>query len=192
MPTRQPNLGRAPRAVLLALLLAALLPLLAGCGPARNQFAPACPRPSFLGDAADLDIYRPGTAPGGPHDLTDLVVHARIVGVNGNCKEGDKKTQLATAANVLIELTRGPAMQGQETDVPVFLAVTEGDTILDKHVYLVHATFPSNVDRMTLGTGEIDMILPITPTKSGAAYSILAGFQLTPDQLAQSRRTHRP
>ncbi len=61
MPTRQPNLGRAPRAALLAPLVApwspALLPLLAGCGPARNQFAPACPRPSFLGDAADLDIY---------------------------------------------------------------------------------------------------------------------------------------
>jgi hypothetical protein len=191
MPTRQPNLGWAPRAALRVPLVAALLPLLANCGPARNQFAPPCPRPSFLGDAADLDIYRTGTAPNGPHDLTDLVLQARIVGVNGNCKEGDTKTQLATAVNILVELTRGPAMQGQETDVPVFLAVTEGDTILDKHVYLVHATFPSNVDRMTLGTGEIDMILPITATKSGAAYTVLAGFQLTPDQLAQSRRNHR-
>ena len=83
-------------------------------------------------------------------------------------------------------------MQGRETDVPVFVAVTEGDTILDKHVYLVHATFPSNVDRMTYGTGEIDMILPVSATRSGAAYTILAGFQLTPDQLAQSRRNHRP
>jgi hypothetical protein len=120
------------------------------------------------------------------------VLHARIVGVNGNCKEGDKKTDLATAVNVLVELTRGPAMQGRETDVPVFVAVTEGDTILDKHVYLVHATFPSNVDRMTYGTGEIDMILPVSATRSGAAYTILTGFQLTPDQLAQSRRSHRP
>jgi hypothetical protein len=188
MPIRKPNPAWAPRAA----LIAALLPLLAECGPARNQFAPACPRPSFLGDAADLDIFRPGTAPDGPHDLTDLVLHARIVGVNGNCKEGDKKTDLATAVNVLVELTRGPAMQGRETDVPVFVAVTEGDTILDKHVYLVHATFPSNVDRMTYGTGEIDMILPVSATRSGAAYTILVGFQLTPDQLAQSRRSHRP
>jgi hypothetical protein len=116
------------------------------CGPARNQFAPPFPRPSVLGDAADLDTYRPVTAPDGPHDLTDLVLHARIVGVNGNCKEGETKTQLATAVNVLVELTRGPAMQGQETDVPVFLAVTEGDTIRT-HVYLGDATFPSNVDR---------------------------------------------
>ena len=188
MPARPPNLGWAPRAALIAVLLA----LLADCGPARNQFAPACPSPAFLGDAADLDIYRPGTAPDRAHDLTDLVLHARIVGVNGNCREGDTKTQLATAVNILVEMTRGPAMEGRETDVPVFLAVMDGDTILDKHVYLMHATFPSNVDRVTLGTGEIDMVLPVSPTKSGAAYTVLAGFQLTPDQLQRNRRNRGP
>jgi hypothetical protein len=188
MPTRQPSLGWAAPAALIAVLL----PLLAGCGPARNQFAPACPHPAFLADAADLDTYRPGTAPDGPHDLTDLVLHARIVGVNGNCREGDTKAQLATTVNVVVELTRGPAMAGRETDVPVFVAVTEGDAILDKHVHLMHAAFPSNVDRVTLGTGEIALTLPVSPTKSGAAYTVLGGFQLTPDQLAQRRRSRRP
>jgi len=183
----QPNLGWAPRAA----LAAALTALLAGCGPARNQFAPACPRPSLLGDAADLDIYRPGASAEGPHDVTDLVLNARIVGVGGNCREGDTKDKLAATVNVAVQLNRGPAMQGRETDVPVFIAVTEGETILDKRVYQMHVTFPSNVDRLTLGTGDIDMILPIGPKKSGAAYSIIAGFQLTPDQLAQNRRSRR-
>jgi hypothetical protein len=187
MPARQPNHRWAPRAA----LIAALLPLLAGCGPARNQFAPACPRPFFLADAADLDIWRPGSAPGRAHDLTDLVLHARIVGVNGSCREGDTKDRLATAVNVAVELTRGPAMEGRETDVPVFVAVTDGDTILDKQVYLMHATFPPNVDRVTLTPGETDLALPVSPTKSGAAYTILAGFQLTPDQLEQNRRRRR-
>jgi hypothetical protein len=188
MPARQPSLVWASRAA----LTAALLPLLADCGPARNQFAPACPRPAFLGDAADFDVYRPGSAPEQAHDLTDLVLHGRIVGVGGKCREGDTKNQLAAAVNVGFELTRGPAMEGRETDVPVFIAVTEGDTILDKHVYAMHVVFPSNVDRVTLGTGEVDLVLPVTPTKSGAAYTILVGFQLTPDQLARSRRTPRP
>ena len=31
-------------------------------------------------------------------------------------------------------------------------------------------------------------LLPVTATKSGAAYTILAGFQLTPDQMTQTRR----
>jgi hypothetical protein len=66
--------------------------------------------------------------------------------------------------------------------VPVFVAVTEGETILDKHVYLMRAAFPSNVDRVTLTPGEVNLLLPITTEKSGAAYTILTGFQLGPDQ----------
>src|SRR5690242_12388724 len=66
--------GWAPRAI----LMAALLPLLADCGPARDQFAPPCPGGVILGDAADLDIYRPGG-----RDLTDLVLHAKVIGIQG-------------------------------------------------------------------------------------------------------------
>jgi len=93
--------------------------------------------------------------------------------------------------NVAVELTRGPAMEGRETDVPVFVAVTDGDAILDKKVYLMHATFPPNVDRVTLTPGETDLALPVSPSKSGAAYSIFAGFQLTADQLEQNRQRRR-
>jgi hypothetical protein len=32
------------------------------------------------------------------------------------------------------------------------------------------------------------MVFPVSPTKSGAAYTVLAGFQLTPDELAYNRR----
>ena len=111
----------APRAA----LFATLLPLLAGCGPARNQFAPPCPRPGDPGRCGgpDIDAYR---APGA-RDLTDLVLHARIVGIQGSCQEGDKKTQLAVTANIGVELTRGPAMAGRDTEVPVFIAVADGD-----------------------------------------------------------------
>ena len=188
MPARLPNLGWAPRAA----LLAALLPLLAECGPTRNQFAPPCPARAILGDAANLDVYRASGTSGGARDLTDLVLHARIVGMQGSCKQGDEKNQLAVTVNVGVDLTRGPAMAGRETDVPVFVAVTQGDTILDKHVYRMHVVFPSNVDRITLTPGEANLILPVTPTKSGAAYTILAGFQLTPDQMARTPQTGGP
>ena len=76
--------------------------------------------------------------------------------------------------------------------MPVFVAVTEGDAILDKRIYLMHAVFPSNVDRVTLGAGGANLVLPVTPTKSGAAYTILTGFQLSPDQMAQHGRNRTP
>jgi len=163
-----------------ALLLAALL---AGCGPTRNQFAPPCPGQAILGNAADFDSYR-----GGARDLTDLVLRGRIVGLQGSCREGDRKDQLAVTVQVGVELTRGPAMAGRETDVPVFVAVTEGETILDKRTVTMHVVFPSNVERVTLTPGEFNLVLPVSRAKSGAAYTILAGFQLTPDQAGPTRR----
>jgi hypothetical protein len=184
MQLRLPDLGWAPRAA----LLTALLPLLANCGPARNEFAPACPGRVILGDAADLDIYRQGSSPGAAYDLTDLVLHGRIVGMQGTCKEGDKKSQLAVTVSVGIELTRGPAMPGRETEVLVFVAVTDGDTILDKRTTAMRAVFPSNIDRVTLTPGEVSMVLPVTASKSGAAYTIVAGFQRTADQFTRGHR----
>ena len=90
MPARLPGSAWAPRAA----LIAALLPLLADCGPARNEFAPSCPGTAILGDAADFSAYR---GPG--RDLTDLVLQARIVSVSGNCKKGDDKEHLAVVVS---------------------------------------------------------------------------------------------
>jgi hypothetical protein len=188
MPDRPPNLRWAPRAALFAVLL----PLLADCGPPRNQFAPPCPGQAILGNAADLDVHRATGGSGRASDLTDLVLHARIVGMQGSCREGDKKNQLLVTVGVGVELTRGPAMAGRESDVPVFVAVTEGDTILDKRTYFMHVVFPSNVDRITMTPGDLNLLLPVTPTKSGAAYTILTGFQLSSDQMSQDRGSSRP
>jgi len=183
MPARLPNLRSALRAVLLATLPL----LLTNCGPERNKFAPQCPSSVILGDAADLTVYRASGMPGAGRDLTDLVLHGRIIGMQGTCKEGDTKDQVAVAVSVGVELTRGPAMVGQETEVPIFLAVTEGDTILDRRTYLMRVAFPSNVDRITLSPGEMNLTLPVTTTKSAAVYTVVAGFQLSPEQMMENR-----
>lgn len=176
-----------PRWVTRVALIAALLPLLAACGPGRNEFAPACPGRAFLGDAANIDIYR-SNASGGGHDLSELVLQGRVVGMRGSCREGGKKAQLAVTVAPAFELTRGPAMSGRQIDVPVFVAVVEGNTVLDKRIYQMRAVFPSNVDRVTLTTGDADFVLPVSGERSGAAYTIVTGFQLTPEQAAANRR----
>jgi len=161
-----------------------LLPLF-GCGPGLHDFAPVCPTARLVPALADLTRY---AGPGPTHDLTDLIVQARVVSVNGKCKAGDNKSILPTTVQVSISVQRGPAMKGRETDVPVFLAVTEGETVRDKKVYPVHVVFPPNVDRLFVSSGDIDLALPVSPAKSGAAYGIIAGFQLSPDELAVNRR----
>ncbi|MDR3530188.1 MAG: hypothetical protein P4L90_06515 [Rhodopila sp.] len=161
-----------------------LLPLF-GCGPGRNAFAPVCPTVRLIPALADMTRYA-GNGPA--HDVTDLILQARVVAVNGSCANGDDKAVLPAKVQVSISLQRGPAMSGREADVPVFLAVTEGETVRDKRVFPVHVVFPPNVDRLTMTSPAIDLDLPVSATVSGASYGIIAGFQLSPDELAANRR----
>ena len=166
------------------LLPLSLLALLTGCsGPDKNTFAPACPRAAILGDAADLVRYRDG----GGRDLTDLVLAGRILGVSGECKPGATARQLTSSMQVSFELTRGPAMGRREADVSIFVVVSEGDQILDKKLFPVRAVFPANIDTVRLTTDPVPMVLPISPEKSGAAYALTAGFQLSPGELELNR-----
>jgi hypothetical protein len=160
-----------------------LLPLF-GCGPANNEFAPLCPTPRLIPALADVTRYG---GPGPTHDVTDLIIQGRVVAVNGSCAAGDDKSKLPAKVTVSLSVLRGPAMKGREADVPVFLAVTEGDAVRDKKVFPLHVAFPPNVDRLSITSPEIDMDLPVSKDKTGASYSIIAGFQLTPDELAANR-----
>ena len=172
--------------------LALLIPLLAGlagCGGGGdlNAFPPACPRGAILGDTADLTRYRPADAGQGGQDLTDMVLDGRITSVSARCVRGDEGTSEVTAT-VDMELMRGPAMRGRLAEVPFFVAVTEGQRILNKQVFRVKAQFPANTDRLRLTSDPVNLTLPVEPGKSGAAYDLLVGFQLGPDELALNRR----
>lgn len=160
-----------------------LLPVLAGCGPGRGEFAPACPAANLLETTSDLVEYRPNSS---GRDMTDLVLRARATGIRGECHAGDKG-KLDVTVTTRFEFARGPAMQGNSLVVPIFVAVTEGGRILTKKVYSLGVSFPPNVDRVPIVSDPIELTLPVGPDKSGAAYTILAGFQLTPDQLQANR-----
>ncbi len=158
---------------------------LAGCGSSGDRFAPACPRPSILSDASNLNRYR-----GSGRDFLDTTLQGRVVSINGSCRQ-DSKDFVAATVSVGIELTRGPAAAGRETDVPFFVAVTEGDRVLDKQVYTIRAVFPENTDRLRLSGDSVDLRLPVTETLHADAYRVTVGFQLTPAELEAARRGGR-
>ena len=116
-----------------------------------------------------------------------MVIDGRITGLGGKCLLDDSK-HLRTELSVNLDLTRGPAAKSGTQDVAYFVSVSQGDTILDKKIFRLAASFPGNTDRARLTTDEIDLVLPIDDKTQGNAYSILVGFQLTPDELAFNRR----
>jgi hypothetical protein len=98
--------------------------------------------------------------------------------------------KLNAQLSVALRMTRGPAATGSTAHAAYFVAVTRGNSILEKEVYPVRAEFGPNVDTADVVGDEVDMALPVSKTLSGAAYTILVGFQLSPEELADNR-AHR-
>lgn len=158
----------------------AVLSLLAGlaaCAPDVDQFAPPCPQAGILPGAGDLTRWR-----GAGRDITDQVLQARITGVKGECQRADPKTLRATVS-VRMTLGRGPSASGRTAEVTYFVAVAQGARILDKQDYPLRVQFPPNTERVDVSGDDVTLRLPISPQKSGSAYTVWAGFQLTPEQL---------
>lgn len=163
--------------------LCAPLLALAGCGGSTDDaFAPACPGAAIVRDAADLSRYR-----GGAHDLVDNVLAGRITGINGSCKRDGLDT-VVTTVQVGIELTRGPAAPGRQAELAYFVAVLDGERILDKQIFPLRAEFPANADRLRLNGDDVELRLKVRPDKTAAAYRIEVGFQLTPGELEFNRQ----
>jgi len=175
-----------PRLHVAPWLCAAPLLALAGCGSGTaDAFAPACPSAAIVRDAADLSRYRDAR-----RDLIDTELEGRITGINGNCKRDGADTVLTTI-QVGIELTRGPAAPGRQAQVAYFVAVLDGERILDKQVFPLRAEFPANADRLRLVGDDVELRLKVQENKTAAAYRIDVGFQLTPAELESNRQRGR-
>ena len=169
--------------------MAALLPLLAACGGGGGdeaQFAPACPQLSLLRDAADLTRF--AGPPGTPQDARTLMLAAQITAVPATCGPGGKG-EVRARLQLQALLRRGPAAQGDTVAVPYFVAVTEQGNVLSELDHTLTAKFRPNVDEIRANANRVELLLPITTTKSAAAYHLYVGFRLTPAELAYNRQT---
>jgi hypothetical protein len=164
--------------VLAAALLAGGL---AGCTDTTNQFPPACPALAFLSDGADLTRF----APSG-HDVTDVVLQARLTAVPAKC-ETVSESKVKATLHVKGEVTRGPAAKSREADLTYFVAVEDGGRISEQD-FPVHVEFPANSDHVSLADEPVELVLPVSTQKSAAAYKIYVAFRLSPAELAYNRQ----
>lgn len=155
-----------------------------GCAPGKDEFAPACPQAALLPQAGDVVRYRANSS---GQDLTDLAFRGRVMKVDGKCESGPNANTVDATVTVTMQLNRGPALPTRNAQVTYFVAVARGDQILDKHVYVNRVTFPPNLDQIWLESDPVFMRLPVTPSVSGAAYTVWVGFQLTPQDMAANR-----
>lgn len=178
---RRPGLFRRTALPGATLLLAALA---GGCssGPDPSKFAPACPQLALLRDAADLTRFASATP-----DPATLVLSARIAAVPAHCMAAGPNKVKATL-HVVADVLRGPAAKGDSLRIPYFVALMDGETVLNEQDFALTANFHANADRARVSDLDIDLTMPVTKARSAAAYQIYVGFRLTPAELAYNRK----
>lgn len=187
MPSCPTSPARRRAAARLAAPVALLLAGLAsGCAPAEEKFAPACPALDLVPDAGEVTRFA-----GPSRDASQVVLIAKITAVPAKC-QSDSATEVRTTLNVVADITSGGAGSGTPVPLAYFLALTDGNKVLKEQDFPLSVTLPQNRNQLRITGDDIELLLPVTKTKSAAAYHIYVGFRLSPDDLAYNRSHHTP
>ncbi len=163
-------------------VLVALTVLLAACGIFSKKRQPPCPRVSVLKDAQRLVKFKPG----GGNDLSAMLHEVRLIGVRAKCKYSSDEVEVDMALSIAAR--RGPADTTRKAPVRYFVAIMDpSGRVIAKRIFEVTLTFPVNIDSGGL-TDNLVQRIPIAKGKSAARHTIIAGLQLTPEELKMSRR----
>jgi hypothetical protein len=173
----------------LVLLLGAVL-LVASCRSPKYldtvKLEPVCPRVGVLGDADRLTEF---SAPAG-RDITDIAFDARLMGVKGSCQFDADGQKITLVMDVQFSATRGPSYRGA-VNLSYFVAtLDDAKNVLGRAQFDLPVRFGSDQVRIE-GAEKLSESYAL-PSKDalGAAYQVLVGFVLTPNQLSYNR-THR-
>lgn len=161
------------------------LMVLAACTSADDD-PRACPRVAILDDAANVTVFNePGAV-----DLTDVVARAALSNIRGGCEYFDEEVDVTF--DVTLSAERGAALSGNQTSFDYFVTILDPTGIvIAKQVFRTPVVFPEGVFRAgALESLEQTIPLPVEGADA-RAYSILLGFQLTPEQVKYNRRSRR-
>ena len=163
-------------------VLVAVAVLLAACGIFGKKQQPPCPRVSVLKDAQRLVKFKPG----GGNDLSALLHEVRLVGIRAKCKYHSDEVEVEMA--LTINARRGPADTTRKAPARYFVAIMDPrGRVIAKRIFDVTLTFPVNIDSGGI-TDNLVQRIPIAKGETAARHTIIAGFQLTAQELEMSRR----
>jgi hypothetical protein len=159
--------------------------LLAGCSVfSKPAPSPACPRVSLVPDVAEEVGYREGTG----RDITDIRYRATIADAKGDCRYSSDGLSMDMTVTLYAE--RGPALASRDpADFEYFVALADPNRqVVSKAVFKGRVVFPAGQDRVSF-PDEITIGPVRLPDRNlGPDYTVLLGFQLTPEQLEENRR----
>lgn len=154
------------------------LAALAACANPRADDEP-CPASGVLSEAETRTLLA------GDAQVPDIVQRVTLSGAKLSCTYRGKKS-VVSRIGFDITVENGPKAAAGSVEVPYFVAVARGKSILARR------TFSKRVDmgkkaRETVRE-SVDMVkIPFAEGTTGATYTVIVGLVLTPAELAYNR-----
>lgn len=159
---------------------------LAGCTTDKDKGL--CPSAFALAPVSTLTVFRQNA----PQDPSGELYTVAISDVKTKCKFDKKAITTTSEIRIVFKAKRAAGGEGGTYNVPYFLSVTRhGDKILTKKLFIAHIAFePGQVT--TSYEDKIDStVINIARNAKVGEYAIVAGFQLTKEQLDYNTKMNR-
>jgi len=113
----------------------------------------------ILADASQVTIFRPGV----PQDLAGEAYRVALVGISTSCSINKKTGETISSYRLNFRATRAPSADAAHYTVPYFVAVTQGDSLIEKRILQISFDFgaairsPPSANRRTISTSMSQM-----------------------------------
>ena len=168
-------------------LLAALSALaLAGCTTDMDKGL--CPSGFVLAPTSSLTVFRNGA----PADPSGELYTVSMSGMKTSCKFNKKTISTESDVRIMFRARRAPSSEAVTYNVPYFLAVTHhGDRIMTKKLFIAHVVFAPGAVSASFEDSIDSTVIKIARGNKIGEYEILAGLQLTQEQLDYNIKMNR-
>ena len=170
------------RALRLVVSAVALLTA-AGCS---NRIV-VCPVPAILADTAHVTVMRPGAVA----DLANELFSVSLINAESDCAFNQRSGVIRSSLDLTFRATRAPSADPATYSVPFFVVVHEGAKLYAKRIYQLRFTFAPGAATATIKQSPEDISIQLENGKLPWNYQLLAGFQLTPEQIAYNEKKGR-
>ena len=166
------------------MLIALLLPVLAGCA---SDKANNCPGVSSIVETSIGTIFKPDM----PIDPANILYTVEITEVHGTCDVDKTAINSSSDVSVSFRATRAPNGAAAAYKVPYFVSISESDRILAKKIYTTEFQFEPGQTTATFSDTVQSADVTAGKEKKTYNYLILVGLQLTKEQLDYNRASGR-
>lgn len=165
-------------------LFLAAVTTLAGCNTNKVNL---CPVPVILADAGQMTVFRPGAS----QDLAGEAYRVWLVDTSSDCTINKKTGETVSPLKLSFRATRAPSADAARYRVPYFVAVTQGDRLVEKRILSATFDFAPGASVATFSESPNDFDLHVENGHQPYEYELMAGFQMTPAQVDYNKKMGR-